>query len=255
MLIVRLIGFVTLLFAVAATAYCGWNYVGPYAWLADAQLALTGAYEVQLTWLCTFLGFMLPGLVVVLPLRLAMGWNNTQSDPGLNIWIQNNRGSLVLGILSPMMLCVAAYFAFDAWSMGAFTPLHVAQLERGVAPSRYVQVTGVLAPDESLAMEEEHITRTYVPMSSTGRPPFSVFIETTQSGVQTPIEGVLYESGLPGPLRDSFRTQGLLAGTHWTLSPGRSPDSRWMEAGVFAAVGCAALMLLIAIRAWVLVRG
>lgn len=255
MLLIRIIGIVSLLLALAATGFCAWNYVGPYAWLAEAQMAAMGSYEVQLTFFCTLLGFLLPVLALVIPLRLAMGWQETQSA-GADEWIRNNRGSLMLGILSPMMLCVAVYFAFDAWSMGTLTPMTAAQLEQGPPSSRYVRLTGVRVPSMSMSMEHDHTTTDYVPLSSTGRPPYVVFIETSASSAPSmPIEGVLYEGGLPGPIRDSLQAEGVLGSTHWTLSPGRSPDSRWTEALVFFVVGIVALGLLIAVRAWVFMRG
>ena len=255
MLLVRIIGFASLLFALAATGFCAWNYVGPYAWLAEAQMAAMGSYEVQLTFLCTLLGFMLPAMIVVVPLRLAMGWQETQS-PGADAWIRSNRGSLMLGVAAPMLLCVAAYFAFDAWSMGTLTPMSVAQVEAGAPPSRYVRIEGVLVPSMAMSMEEQHITTNFVPLSSTGRPPFSVFVQTSAHTLPSmPIEGVLYEGGLPGPIRDSLEAESALAATHWTLSPGRSPDSRWEEALVFLVVGIVALVLLVAVRLWVFVRG
>jgi hypothetical protein len=177
MLLVRIIGIVSLLFALAATGFCAWNYVGPYAWLAEAQMAMMGSYEVQLTFLCTLLGFMLPAMILVVPLRLAMGWQATQSA-GADVWIRNNRGSLMLGVAAPMLLCVAGYFAFDAWSMGTLTPMNVAQVEAGAPPSRYVRIEGVLVPSMAMSMEEQHITTNFVPLSSTGRPPFTVFVQS-----------------------------------------------------------------------------
>ena len=256
MLLLRIIGIGSLLLALAATGFCAWNYVGPYAWLAEAQMAAMGSYEVQLTFLCTLLGFMLPALIVVIPLRLAMGWQNTQADPSLDLWIRNNRGSLVLGIASPMLLCVAGYFAFDAWSMGTLTPMRVSEVGGGVLPSRYVRMDGLLVPSMARSMEEEHHVSHFVPLSSTGRPPFRVFVETSSDSLPTtPIQGVLYENGLPGPLRDSFTAEGALEDAHWTLSPGRSPDSRWEEALVFFVVGLVLLAMLVAIRVWVFVRG
>ena len=255
MLLIRIIGITALLFALAATGFCAWNYVGPYAWLAEAQMAAMGSYEVQLTFLCTLLGFLLPVLALVIPLRLAMGWQQTQSA-GSDEWIRSNRGSLMLGILSPMMLCVAVYFAFDAWSMGTLTPMNAAQLEQGPPSSRYVRLSGVLVPGMSMSMEHDHMTTDYVPVSSTGRPPYVVFVETSAGTMPSmPIEGVLYEGGLPGPIRDSLLDESVLGANHWTLSPGRSPDSRWEEAVVFSVVGIVALALLIAVRAWVFMQG
>lgn len=256
MLVIRILGVLSLFLALAATGFCAWNYVGPYAWLAEAQMAAMGSYEVQLTFLCTFIGFMLPALVIVIPLRLAMGWQNTQADPRVDLWVRNNRGSLILGIAAPMLLCVAVYFAFDAWSMGTLTPMNVALVERGAPSSRYVRMEGVLVPSMSMSMEEQHITTNFVPLSSTGRPPFTVFVQTSAPSLPSmPIEGVLYEGGLPGPIRDSLQAESALGATHWTLSPGRSPNSRWEEALVFFVTGMVALFLLIAIRLWVFMRG
>ena len=255
MLLIRIIGITALLFALAATGFCAWNYAGPYAWLAEAQMAAMGSYEVQLTFLCTLLGFLLPVLALVIPLRLAMGWQQTQSIDG-DAWIRNNRGSLILGILSPMMLCMAVYFAFDAWSMGTLTPMTAAQLEQGPPSSRYVSLSGVPVPSMSMSMEHDHTTTDYVPVSSTGRPPYVVFVRTSAGHMPSmPIEGVLYEGDLPGPVRDALLDESVLSANHWTLSPGRSPDSRWEEAGVFFVVGIVALGLLIAVRAWVFMRG
>ena len=255
MLLIRVIGITALLFALAATGYCAWNYVGPYAWLAEAQMAAMGSYEVQLTFLCTMLGFLLPVMVLVIPLRLAMGWQATQSA-GNDEWIRNNRGSLMLGILGPMMLCVAVYFAFDALSMGTLTPMTALQIEQGPPSSRYVTITGVLVPEMSMSMEHDHITTSFVPLSSTGRPPYAVFVQTSGSTLPSlPITGVLYEGGLPGPVRDSLAAEGAIGGTHWTLSRGRSPDGRWTEALVFSVVGVVALGLLVLIRIWVFMQG
>ena len=255
MLLIRIVGIASLLLALAATGFCAWNYVGPFAWLAEAQMAAVGSYEVQITFLGTLLGFLLPVLALVIPLRLAMGWQQTQST-GADEWIRNNRGSLILGILSPLMLCMAVYFAFDAWSMGTLTPMTAAQLEQGPPSSRFVSLSGVMVPSMSMSMEHEHHTMGYVPVSSTGRPPYIVFIETSaDTPASMPIEGVLYESGLPGPLRHLFNSEGQLGSTHWTLSPHRSPNSLWEQAEVFFVVGIVALGLLIAVRLWVFMQG
>ena len=45
------------------------------------------------------------------------------------------------------------------------------------------------------------------------------FVETSASTPVMPIEGVLYEGGLPGPTRDSFIAEGAIGSTHWKLSP------------------------------------
>lgn len=262
--LVRVVGLFSVGLALAATGYCAFNYVGPYAWIANLQVELSGSYGLQITFLLTLLAFLLPCLAVMVPLRMAMGQDpGAVNDVALNEWIMENRGSLILGMLSVGLLGTSAYFALDAFSIGERTDLDVAVLEAGGEPaSRHVVLSGYLRHDLTYQVTEEHTTRVYVPIVRTTPNQPVVFLETYDTWLDTyaaelstgRFEGLLYENGLPGLVRDELATHGLVGPRHYTLDYRRSPSERWGMAGTFAAMGALFGVILGVVRAVVFLR-
>lgn len=259
------LGLVIVLGAFAATGWCAWSYAGPYRWLAEAQLSWFDSYEVRLTFLFTLLMFLLPGLLVMVPLRMALG----EDGPGptfeivaLTSWLQQNRGSMVLGIFVVVGLGGAAFAGLDALTIGEHAEAPLASLEAGMdPPSRWVTVRGALRRDLALSIVDDGRTTYYVPVVLTAPMRPAVFVELSDWELDSPelsggaYEGLLAENGLPGLVRSELERGGALAPRHYTLDWRASPSDRWGMAAVFGGMGVVALVVLVLVRLWVRLRG
>jgi hypothetical protein len=254
----RTVGLVAVASALAIAGWSAWAYRGPYRWLAELQLSAFGSYEVQLTFLGTVLFFLVPCLFVVLPLRMAMGASSHEGT-GIGIslaaWIQENRGSLVMGILAIVGFGGAAWFAVDAATLGALCTPDLASLEAGaVPPGRFVELRGVLRRDLAFSTSERDSTTHYVPVVSlfSGRP--AVFLELSDWEASSPeldagtYRGILHENGLPGTVRVELERMGAVADRHYTLDWRADADDRWAAAIVFGAIGAIGAVILAIIR-------
>lgn len=258
------LGAIFVLGALAATGWCAWSYVGPYRWLAEAQLSVLGSYEIRLTFLFTLLFWLMPALFVMVPLRMALGTDRAAGIDGhaVAFWLQNNRGSMVLGVIALVGLGGSAFCALDALTIGEHAEASLGSLEAGLEPpSRWVTVRGTPLRDRALSIEDDGMTTYYVPvvLGAPMRP--AVFVEVSEYEVGSPelmggsYEGLLSENGLPGLVRAELERGGAIAPRHYLLDWHATPSQRWGMAVAFGIFGAFGLVVLVLVRLWVRLRG
>lgn len=235
-----------------------WSYNGPYRWFAELQLGMPGAsYDLTLTFLLTYLTWLIACLPVLIPLRIVNG--RQAADPAIDAWLENNRMTLVLGILAVGLTGMGTFFAIDASSMGELIPVDVATLEAGADPaSRYVDLQGGVARSYvARGVESSDVTWIYVPVGTSNKHEYAVFLRMSEaefeqldaSRMHGPWRGVLYDDALPGMLRDSWDDDGMLAPEHTVLRTDVSPRLRWGLAGAMGGCGLLFAVALAVVRA------
>jgi hypothetical protein len=251
----RWISFVIAGAALAITAVSAWFYVGPYAWLAELQLAVLGAYSAEATFLVVWIALMAP------PIVLAGRWFAKQPRAPIDHAKEQDRiareEELVGRFQQPVtittigigLLVFAAVIGSGGRGAGEPIPFSVADLERGAEPSSlYVDLSGGTALTDNVV--EAELSSYYVPLTSAGRVPVTVFVRTLDPDAAASYRGVLERDALPGHVRTEFERAGLVGDHHWMLREGHDPArdqtaSAWLAAaGLALTVGGAAFIAL-----------
>ncbi len=240
------------------SVYNLWTYSGPYRWVAEFQLDMPGAsYDVTLTFLLTYLMWLIACLPVLIPLRIVNGhWG---ADPAIEEWIDNNRLTLVLGLVAVGLTGWGAFFAVDASSMGDLTPVDVGTIESGAEPaSRWVELHGGVArPHLARGVETSDATHYYLPVGTSAGKGYAVFVRLTEAEYEQldasqligQWVGVLYDDALPGLLREAWVADGTVASAHTVLRTDVTPKLRWGLAGAMGGCGMLFAVALAVVRA------
>lgn len=239
------------------SAYNAWTWSGPYRWFAEFQLGMPAeSYDLTLTFLLTYLAWLVACLPVFIPLRIVNG--RPAGNTAVESWIEAHQLTFVLGLVAAGLLGVATYFAIDAAGMGELTPVDIATLEAGGEPvSRWVELHGGRArADLAMGLESSERTRVFVPVGAADKHGYTVFLEFSEadwaqvdaSHLDGPWEGVLYADGLPGMLRESWVDEGVAATEHTVLRTDASPSFRWGIAGAMGGCGLLVAVALAIVR-------
>jgi hypothetical protein len=246
----------------ALPLYWGVTYSGPYRWLAEAQLAHGGSYEVTLTGLGLVLLLLLPALAAVQLLGRRYAGRGEPRDVAAiaakaaanEAWLLSHRGRLFGAGLGAVLTLMGLYFLADGALAGSLQAVDAAALEAGAAPTgRYVELTGAVRMAERVAVSESTngstIERYYLPVTSPGAPGAAgarVYLETYRSGLVAHadelrsgrVRGMLSENALPGVAQTELAARGVtLPARYWVLDYNRSPDDVIGMGRAFAVMG------------------
>ncbi len=256
----------SLAWLVLVAAYLGWGAIenrGLYRWLVDLQLDRFGVYYPGWT-------FILPTLLLGLPAlghlrRREAAWVERLPGPAG----EAQRGARVARITAAIGLLaglvgVAAYLLSQRVPDGseAATPIEIADLSRGSAPSTKVAIRGV--PDEGASTLVSETGRTidendrYVafrPEQGGKDEPVRLFIARrigssanlgTAQFFAAEQSGYLVENGLPVPALRDLQSRGIAIATpYFVLQPGDNSrrDPYYVTAAVSGMICIACLVV------------
>lgn len=247
--------------AAALAGASAYLYVGPYRWIAELQLAVAGAYHVQLTFLVTLIACSAPLVLARRVLeRQQIGGSPEPELSERPPWMDHTMAALAASPRAAQAMLFGVALAGMGLFLGArdlgsgpLTTLDVAVLEHGEGPpSRHVDlVGGALLADRSAAFRDGVALRTYVPYASHDGAAVA-FVEIDEHErdaiLDGPLRGLLERDGLPGPVRVDFEGRDEIADPHWVLRYGNDPErgwfALWMAAAglVFLAIGTAVVV-------------
>ena len=225
------------LYFVLAIAWMAWGwfaYAGPFRWAAEWQVQQFGSYDEKWTVLLPFLILILPAVAIAQRFGVAEQLFGTRKMAGqpARRWA----GTLALLALVPLAVCALA----GAWYAAPHAPLTIGTLDlvtgAEMPPSTdLVKITGLRQPGFAFALTTTRSVDdryTYVPLTQPDwapRDPVRYFVDSvggagaipfdTAQGAVTLDGASLERNGLPGVIRDRFRSTLTLADTVWVIHP------------------------------------
>jgi hypothetical protein len=205
---------------IALSVYWWATYSGFYRVLIEWQSKTFGGY------LPVYTGILMVGVVGVFPAILTMTLlvllNVFPVDPdnpppvptggaAADLWLQQNQGFFVLCIAGVMGVIAGPVILFLN-SMDPLKPLDLATLEAGQKPlSSFVTARGRLLEDRAVSQTDRGLETRYVPLVSPNwreGAPIRLYVSIPQlrrdEAKKGEFKGIVYENGLPGPIRTSF---------------------------------------------------
>jgi hypothetical protein len=264
-------GFAALLVAAALSGYWGWTYTGLYKWLADWQLEHGGQYEVELTWVFTFLILAVPFYLVTEVVRRVAartrgaGAPDAQSPEGAAAQgkgISLNHGWLTgatIAVVGLGFVVAGGYQYHQATGAGAIAHVDAADYESARPPTAaYISVTGFSVREAARGIKStDSDSKYFIPLVSAGWDlprPVGLFLETDtpnmmeSNAIQRKMpggdklpevwEGMIDSDGLPGMVRSQFeKDQVPIASGYCVLSVGKTPAKQMSDSKTMMMIG------------------
>lgn len=254
------------LYFVLAIAWMAWGwfaYAGPFRWAAEWQVQQFGSYDEKWTVLLPLMILVLPAVAIGQFLGVADQLFGTRKPAGpTRRWA----GSLALLALVPLAVCALA----GAWYAAPHAPATVGTLDlvtgQEMPPSTdLVTITGRRQPRFALALTTTRSVddrTTYVPLTQPNwapHDPVRYLIESTEGAGEASFDAAqdavtldgasLERNGLPGVIRERFRSTLTLAEKIWVIHPGAVTGETTLIIAGIAGLIAAVLLLAAAILA------
>jgi hypothetical protein len=243
-----------------------------YKWLAELQLHYTHEYEVQITWVATFLILAAPLYLVAEVTRRVIAAKRSAEIPS-NDAAQSGAASpsprfrlnsgwlsgAIVSLVGLGFVVVGGYQYHQAMTAGDIVHLDAAAYESPQTPGAvYVSVTGVSLRDASAGLKSsDSATKYYMPLVSADwnlNKPVGLFLETDSPNMMESNamarkmpggdvlpeiwEGMIDSSGLPGLVRTEFENGHLpLAANYRVLTVGQTPQSQMSNSRTMMIIG------------------
>ena len=196
------------LLMLALCVYWWWTYSGLYRWIAELQLWLFDSYFVIITLILSFLAFIFP--MGYLGARVeAAGWlgdDSSDADP--------NRFNVVAGIVTLAVMALGVgWYTGQRVPSGEPVELTLADVKRGRPIPGHVMLQGYGRPDFSIRLGGDASANytALVPPDFVEGDTIAVYVEHQSPRDDAAMaeewhRGVLIANGLPGLVREKFKT-------------------------------------------------
>jgi hypothetical protein len=233
---------------------CLVTYTPPYAWVADAQLALMHTNLVAVSYVATFAVTSLPFLAVarVLEPRIDPSGKLARSWDGFDRFLDTWPGKTVM--IGVTIAAMGGYLAHRDTGRGPLVGVDVRTLEQGAGPScAYVELTHAhLAPEGRIEFRDGSNTHAFVPILSRDDGSRASVFALYREGIapDAPLRGPLDQDDLPGEIRSAYEQAHVITTPHYVLDVGADPVERASFATSMALVGVVVAVIGIVIAAW-----
>lgn len=249
-----------------------WTYVGPYRWVVELQMLVSGgSYEAKLSLVLTWIVIVVPLWLILtligrlIPTRpiidesidfdaLEGGRPSTASGriPSVAPTKAPSKSVMLSGVgltVGIIVLGIGAVLWWHGASLGGLTHAAVAELEAGKKPeSGYLEIEGLALWDYAPSFKEQYTETYYCPLvSQEWRPPkpVAVYLASHYKLSRNPFDkstpkftGIRSLEGMPGPVRAGFEQGDFKpAGDFILLSLGESPEGYVFGGRLLSVIG------------------
>ena len=245
------------LMIIAFGLYGWYTFSGPYRWLADLQISLFGAYGVVITGILTCLIFLWP--LALVGFRLEQRGLLTHEATGMDY--DPKRHNVPIGLLTLSLMALAAgWFSNQRIPRGEPVPITLEDIENGAVIPAHVSLQGRALVDSSLRLEGDGGNPTYAPLVVEGYEEGSSIVVYVESFPRDERDltvarhkGVLIRNGLPGVVREGFKsTNTPPAEPHFLFCYGSATSGLeflpWVMFGAAGVLGLASIVFLLMSR-------
>ncbi len=232
---------------------CLFEYAPPYAWVADAQLAMFHTNIVAISFLVTFAITSTPFALIarVMEPRIDPTGSLARRWDGFDRFLDTWPGKMVM--IGLTIAGVGGYLGYRDASRGPLQSVDVRALERGEGPScAYVDLAHAeLVWEGRIRFQENSSESSYVPVVSREDRPHAAVFAHYRRGIEedAPLRGTLDQDDLPGEIRSAYEDAHAIESPHYVLEVGADPAERggfaiWMGgAGLVIAIAGLAIAL------------